>query len=47
MTTHGNGGPVEAVDYAKLNAAYGVLFVAVVAAARRRRSPRSRSRSAS
>ncbi len=37
MTTHGNGGPVEPVDYAKLNAAYGVLFVAVVAAARHRR----------
>ena len=27
MTAQANGGPVEPVDYAKLNAAYGVLFV--------------------
>jgi hypothetical protein len=32
-----NGRPVEAVDYAKLNAAYAALFVGVLAAAHQRR----------
>jgi hypothetical protein len=32
-----NGKPVEAVDYAKLNAAYAVLFAGVLAAAHQRR----------
>jgi hypothetical protein len=31
-----NGGPVEPVDYAKLNAIYAVLFAAVIAATRNR-----------
>lgn len=36
MSGEDNGRPVEPVDYAKLNAAYGVLFAGVVIAARRR-----------
>ena len=33
MNGYENGQPVEPVDYAKLNAAYGVLFLGVLAAA--------------
>ena len=36
MSAEHNGHPVEPVDYAKLNAAYAVLFAGVVFAARRR-----------
>jgi hypothetical protein len=32
-----NGSPIEAIDYAKLNATYAILFVAVLAAAQHRR----------
>jgi hypothetical protein len=32
-----NGGPVEPVDYAKLNATYAILFAAVLVAAQHRR----------
>ena len=37
MTRDDNGQPVEAVDYAKLNAAYVVLFAGVMAAAHHRK----------
>ena len=36
MSGEDNGRPVEPVDYAKLNAAYAVLFAGVLVAARRR-----------
>jgi hypothetical protein len=32
-----NGGPIEPIDYAKLNATYAILFAAVLAAAQHRR----------
>jgi hypothetical protein len=37
MSGEGNGQPIEPHDYAALNAAYGALFVAVIAAAHARR----------
>jgi Protein of unknown function (DUF1360) len=37
VNADGNGGPVEPIDYAKLNATYAVLFVVVLAAAQHRR----------
>ena len=37
MSAETNGGPVEPVDYAKLNIAYAALFAGVLAAAHKRR----------